>query len=218
MLQKKIHKTVSLIDDVMANRDIKSQNENIARINKVFFDNLEDLKPLLASYIMVKRQFGFELPENVRVRLKSAMEYAKTAYDEKKAVSPDSFRKNVTQLCSEMPQEWEKFYKEKTAELIDGLTILIPVHSAPTVVRNCLNVLKKCEKFPLNQKMIDDYFSAEKQACELLDEMHFSDDIKAFLEKVSQKRATLEDLTPEILEWIRSEGIAGKIGLMIKVM
>ena len=218
MLQKKIHKTVSLIDDVMANRDINNQNKSIARINKVFFDNLEELIPLLASYIMVKRQFGFELPENVRVRLKSAMQYAKTAYDEKKAVSPDSFRKNVTQLCSEMPQEWEKFYKEKTAELIDGLTILIPVHSAPTVVRNCLNVLKKCEKFPLDHKMIDDYFSAEKQAHELLDEMHFSDDIKAFLEKVSQKRATLEDLTPEILEWIRSEGIAGKIGLMIKVM
>ena len=218
MLQKKIHKTVSLIDDVMANRDINNQNKSIARINKVFFDNLEELIPLLASYIMVKRQFGFELPENVRVRLKSAMQYAKTAYDEKKAVSPDSFRKNVTQLCSEMPQEWEKFYKEKTAELIDGLTILIPVHSAPTVVRNCLNVLKKCEKFPLDHKMIDDYFSAEKQAHELLDEMHFSDDIKAFLEKVSQKRATLEDLTPETLEWIRSEGIAGKIGLMIKVM
>ena len=46
--------------------------------------------------------------------------------------------------------------------------------------------------------------------------MKFDNEIMNFLIKVREKRATLTDITPSILEWIRAENIADKVSLSIK--
>lgn len=93
---------------------------------------------------------------------------------------------------------------------------MIPVHSNPMIVKNCVANIKKCEKWPLTEDTVSGYLNAKQQANELLEEMRFDDDIKSFLQKVALRTATLADLTPQILEWINSESIADKIGLSIK--
>ena len=57
---------------------------------------------------------------------------------------------------------------------------------------------------------------ARNKAEELLKEMRFDDEIKDFLIKVRDKKATLIDITPSILEWIHAENIADKVSLSIK--
>ena len=106
--------------------------------------------------------------------------------------------------------------QNSNSELINGLNIIVLVHPTPTVVKNCIAAFNKCEKWPLTQESIDAYKEARLKANELLREMRFDDEIRDFLIKVRDKRATLTDITPSILEWIQSENISDKVSLSIR--
>ena len=109
-----------------------------------------------------------------------------------------------------------RYFKAKNSELIKGLNIIVLVHPSPSVVRSCITTINKCEKWPLTQESIDSYMEARQKADDLLKEMRFDDEIRDFLIKVRDKRATLSDIAPSILEWIHSENIADKVSLSIR--
>ena len=144
------------------------------------------------------------------------MEYSKITFDKAKAVNPNAFKKKAELFIDAITQEWAAFYKSNNIELISGLNIIVLVHPTPNIVRNCIMTLNKCEKWPLTQDIIDAYKDAIQNANKLLKEMMFDDEIKDFLIKVRDKRATLADLTPSILEWINSKDISDKVCLSIK--
>ncbi|WP_019680699.1 hypothetical protein [Ruminococcus flavefaciens] len=216
MLQEKIDSTIGLIDDVVYNRSIANENANVAKRNSSFFDSLEKLTPTIQSYILSKKNFDFDVSDSLSIKIHDLMNYSKETFHNSKAVNPDSFRKKCDSFIVEITTEWLEYYKKAHHELLSGLNIMIPVHSNPMIVRNCVANIKKCEKWPLTVDAVNSYLNAKQQANELLMEMHFDDDIKLFLQKVTLRTATLADLTPQILEWINTENIADKISLSIK--
>ncbi len=216
MLQNKINTTIGLIDDVVDNRNIANENANVAKRNSSFFDSLEKMTPTVRSYILAKKNFGFNPNETLSLKLHDIMNYSNDTFSNSKAVNPDSFRKKCDSFISEITIEWSTFFKTENHELLSGLNIMIPVHSNPMIVRNCVSNIKKCEKWPLTADAVRSYINAKQQASELLKEMRFDDDIKIFLQKVTLRTATLADLTPQILKWINEENIADKISLSIK--
>ena len=126
------------------------------------------------------------------------------------------FGKKSGTFVDSIAKEWETFYKTNISELINGLNVIVLVHPTPTVVKSCISNLNKCVTWPLTQERIDSYKEARQKADVLLKEMKFDDEIRDFLIKVRDKRATLTDLTPSILEWIQSENIADKVSLGIR--
>lgn len=216
MLHEKIQSTIGLIEDVVDNRQRENDNANAAKRNSTFFDCFANLTPSIISYILIKKNFNFILQSNTAATLQEIINYSKTTFDNAKAVNPAPFSKKADLFIDSISKEWETFYKEKNSELINGLNIIVLVHPSPTVVRNCITVFNKCEKWPLTQKNIDSYMEARNKAEELLKEMRFDDEIKDFLIKVRDKKATLIDITPSILEWIHAENIADKVSLSIK--
>ena len=216
MLQKKINSTISLIEDVVYNKNIATEHENLARINSSFFDSLDRLTPTIQSYILAKKNFNFVITDFSNSKMRELISYSKETFNNSKAVKPDAFRKKVDSFIEEISLEWVTYFKNDNHELLSGLNIMVPVHSTPIVIKNCINTLRKCEKWPLNQEMINDYLLEKQKAEKLLKEMHFDDDIKEFLKKVTSRTATIADLTPQILDWIRFEDISYKIALTIK--
>ena len=144
------------------------------------------------------------------------MNYSKTTFDNAKAVNPTPFKQKSEIFIDSITREWGIYYKKSNSELIDGLNIIVLVHSTPAVVRSCIATFNKGEKWPLTQESIDSYKKARKKADGLLKEMKFDDEIRDFLIKVRDKRATLTDITPSILEWIQSENISDKVSLRIR--
>lgn len=216
MLQKRINSTIGIIDDVVDNRNIANENVNVAKRNSLFFDSLEKVTPMVQSYILAKKNFSFNESEALSLKLHDIMNYSKDTFSISKAINPDSFRKKCDSFISEITAEWSTFFKKEHHELLSGLNIMLPVHSSPIVVKNCIANIKKCEKWPLTADVVNSYLNAKQQANELLKEMRFDDDIKFFLQKVLLRTATLSDLTPTILEWINAESISDKIFLSIK--
>ena len=216
MLHEKIQETIGLIEDVIDNRQKENENANTAKRNSVFFDSYDKLTHSITSYILAKRNFGFVLQANTSASLKDLMNYSKTTFDNAKAVNPTSFKQKSEIFIDSITREWGIYYKKSNSELIDGLNIIVLVHSTPAVVRSCIATFNKCEKWPLTQESIDSYKKARKKADGLLKEMKFDDEIRDFLIKVRDKRATLTDITPSILEWIQSENISDKVSLRIR--
>ena len=216
MLHGKIQSTIELIQDVIDNKQKENDNANAAKRNSIFFDSFAKLTPYIKSYILAKKNFGFTLQSNTAAVLQELMSYAKTAFDNAKAVNPSSFKQKSDDFVNMMSKEWEIFYETNHRELINGLNIIVLVHSMPTVVKNCITVFHKCEKLPLSQESIDSYKETRQKADDLMREMKFDDEIRDFLIKVREKQATLTDITPSIMEWIRSENIADKVSLSIR--
>lgn len=216
MLHEKIQTTIGLIDDVVDNRQKDNENTNTAKRNSLFFDTFKILTPTIKSYILVRKRFNFNLQSNTASILQDLMNYSKTTFDNAKAVNPPSFKQNTEKFVNSISKEWEDFYNANNNEILNGLNIIVLVHPAPAIVRSCITAFNKCEKWPLTQEIIDSYFEARQKAYDLLKEMRFDDEIKDFLIKVRDKKATLTDITPSILEWIRSENIADKVSLSIK--
>lgn len=216
MLHEKIQSTIGLIDDVIDNRQKDSDNANTAKRNNTFFDSLAKLTPSVTSFILAKKNFGFSLQSNTAAGLHDLMNYAKTTFTNEKAVNPVPFKQKVDAFVEAIAKEWEIFYKANNSELINGLNIIVLVHPTPIIVRSCITAFNKCEKWPLTQESIDSYKVARQKADDLLKEMRFDDEIRDFLIKVRDKRATLTDITPSILEWIQSENISDKVSLSIR--
>ena len=216
MLHEKIQSTIGLIDDVIDNRQKDSDNANTAKRNNIFFDSLAKLTPSGTSFILAKKNFGFSLQSNTAAGLHDLMNYAKTTFTNEKAVNPVPFKQKVDAFVEAIAKEWEIFYKANNSELINGLNIIVLVHPTPIIVRSCITAFNKCEKWPLTQESIDSYKVARQKADDLLKEMKFDDEIRDFLVKVRDRKATLTDITPSILEWIQSENIADKVSLSIR--
>lgn len=216
MLHEKIQSTIGLIDDVIDNRQKDSDNANTAKRNNTFFDSLAKLTPSVTSFILAKKNFGFSLQSNTAAGLHDLMNYAKTTFTNEKAVNPVPFKQKVDAFVEAIAKEWEIFYKANNSELINGLNIIVLMHPTPIIVRSCITAFNKCEKWPLTQESIDSYKVARQKADDLLKEMKFDDEIRDFLVKVRDRKATLTDITPSILEWIQSENIADKVSLSIR--
>lgn len=216
MLHEKIQATIGLIEDVVDNKQKETDNANTAKRNSTFFDSYAKLKPYFTSYILAKRNFGFVLQKSTNDSLIDLMNYSKTTFVNAKAVNPAHFKQKSELFINSIAKEWETYYKNSNSELINGLNIIVLIHSTPAIVRSCIATFNKCEKWPLTQESVDAYKEARLKADALLKEMRFDDEIRDFLIKVRDKRATLTDITPSILEWIQSENISDKVSLSIR--
>ncbi len=216
MLHEKIMSIVGLIEEVEDNRQQENENVNMAKRNSIFFDALAKITPSIRSYILAKKYFGFTLQPNTADLLKYVIDYSKKTFAESKAINPTPFKQRAELFIDAIGQEWTAFYKTKNNELINGLNTIVLVHPTPSIVKNCINTINKCEKLPLFQETIEAYDEAKNNADVLMKEMRFDDEIKDFLIKVRDKKATINDLTPSILEWIKTENISDKVSLSIR--
>ena len=216
MLHEKIQATIGLIEDVVDNKQKENDNANTSKRNSTFFDSYANLIPYITSYILAKRNLGFVLQASTYDSLIDLMNYSKTTFDNAKAVNPAHFKQKSELFINSIKNEWETYYKNSNSELINGLNIIVLIHSTPAIVRSCIATFNKCEKWPLTQESVDAYKEARLKADALLKEMRFDDEIRDFLIKVRDKRATLTDITPSILEWIQSENISDKVSLSIR--
>ena len=215
-LFENMQSTTELIEDVLDNRRKENAYSNIAGKNSIFFESFEKIKPHVMSYIIAKENFNFTLQPDTAANLRYLMGYSKNAFDNVKAVSPEKFRKKSYDFISSITSEWILFIRLENIKLLNGLNIIVPVHPTPFVVKKCIGDLKKCDEWPLTYETVDSYKNAQKQAVNLLKEIKFDDEIKDFLVKVNERRATLNDITPSVMEWIKSENIANKISLIIR--
>ena len=110
-------------------------------------------------------------------------------------------------------KEWEEYYVESTTNilsLLDTVKEIIPDQSKAIYAAN------KIKKAATWNTTVDNYNYLKQgiaEADKILEDLDLGKDseILAFLKLVSDGKATISNLTDEILVWIKSEGLADKI-------
>lgn len=218
MLVNRITEVRNDIDNVLTLKSTDTENKNIVRGNNTFFSSYKMLKESIQSYVLTSEKMDFRVKDDTLKLLYSVMDSSKLIFDNQLVTRPESYKKESENIVAKLSNEWYQYIKDKNAPIVDSLNILklVAESSKQIAIRNLQSDIKKCETWPINSDLLENYFAACEKAEEYRESMNFDDEIEDFLRKVSMKNATLLDITPKVMEWIEKEGFMEKIGLSIK--
>lgn len=113
--------------------------------------------------------------------------------------------KNAIDLCkTETENAWKYAADKRCTTVIDSMTSLKSLLPDKKEADDLLEVLEKAKvKMPTSAKGVDDFLSKVAQGKAIVDGLHLDDEVEKFISKVKLQRATVNDLTPHILEWLK---------------
>lgn len=114
---------------------------------------------------------------------------------------------------SQIKLEWESFHKEKTGSIQKTLNTIVNINKFN--INRCLQDIGAAEKWESDIQKYQQMKKGLEDAQNLINNLNLNDDVVIFLKKISTKRATITDLTPEIIDWIYKENLEKKIKIMI---
>lgn len=196
-----------------ASADIKKQ----AAADYNFKQLILSLKQIIDEVNLAVENSGFKPSANVVSALQSFL----GACD--KVVQAGAANNATTQYISSeskklytvIGQEWAEYYSKATANilsLLDTVKGIIPDENKATYAAN---KIKKAASWNTTVENYNYLKQGIAEADKILEDMDLDEDseILAFLKLVSEEKATILNLTDEILEWLRQENIANRIFL-----
>lgn len=200
-------------------RDLRQREER--RDNKAIQDALDhrfktltkQIHSLMVALQYTKENMQFQLSEQVLSDLEHLLTEHKDAihsgYAEREAVDQaESDYKNVQQ---KIKKEWSKQYTILTKATISTLQVIIGIDSEH--VSECLDGINKGEIWTMeisNFKAMDKSLSEAKT---LIDRLGLNQQIKAFLQKMNEGKATVSDLDDNVLRWLKGESLDQRVKL-----
>ena len=121
--------------------------------------------------------------------------------------------KHSIKLCRERTKDVWKDAADQIAGGVEGsLSSLKSLLSNKDEAEDLLEALGKAKvSIPGSPKAIDVFLENVKKGKELVDGLHLDDEAEKFISKVRMQQATVEDLTPHIMDWLKKNNLTGQI-------
>lgn len=217
MLQEKLNECRVLMMEVSQNKQKDNERQNVVRRNNTFFDTYNNyFVPIIKGYAVCKKYDHVSFSDKTIEELQKYIEYSKKTFKQKTVINPAEYQKGVKKLSERIQNEWKNQTEDYLANIKEDLGILKLVSNEKQEIQKILSCLNKFANWPVDDSVTSEYENASKRAYEILTGMKFDDNISDFLKKVKNKKASLLDLTDDIIEWIRREELSGNIMLSIK--
>ncbi len=217
MLQERICDCQKLMETVSKNKNIEVENQNTAKKNNTFFDSYGEFMKSLQSVVVVRKVFGFSLSETTAILLNEILQITEETFKNQKVINPSGYYNKVRNLISELSAEWNQYIVQQSAELKGELEIVKQVSTEKSKIDTLLRRMRACQQWPVTNETAISYTAAVHEAKDLFGDMKFDSHISEFLQKVNTHEATLMDLTPDVMEWLKNEGLDRKVFLTIRV-
>jgi hypothetical protein len=205
------------MEKVKSSKLSEAEKQSVVKKNNTFFDAYMNYKRNLQCYFIVRDKLGFVIDEKVMDKVIELNISIKSIFDQRIVIKPDKIKSDMENICNRLEEQWQIFIIEKNKKILADLSVLLQVSDNKSLIKNLQTDIKKCNSWPVEVTTLETYLSECKHAEEVLREVHFDEEIEKFLKKVSEKTATLKDLTPSVLKWISDEGFVDKIALSIKI-
>lgn len=114
-----------------------------------------------------------------------------------------------TQLNAQMKSDWKAGYKSVAEDTVSTLYAIQGIE--PDKVSACLDKIKAAQEWSASINVLNKLSEGLKEAIEIIHRLEVDDEIIVFLQKSNSGKATLEDLSDKVLNWLRREGIERKI-------
>lgn len=117
--------------------------------------------------------------------------------------------KNAIDLCKTATEgAWKDAADKQCSTVMDSLTSLKSLLPDKKEVDDLLEALGNVKiKIPTSAKSIDEFLGKVARGKEIVDGLHLDDEVEKFINKVKLQKATVNDLTPHILAWLKANDL-----------
>lgn len=128
-------------------------------------------------------------------------------------VSAVTALRNSIELCRKnVDITWKEEADNLSSGVEDSLSSLKGLLQNEEEAEEILEALEKAKlSIPGSSKAIDAFLDNIKRGKGLIDGLHLDEEAESFIEKVRTQQATVEDLTPHIMDWLRKNQLTGQI-------
>lgn len=211
-----IDKVNQQIKDLNSIRKYNSIVENASKqksIDEKFRNLVFDTKKYLEiiKYCNAEFEFNVKCVDQLKDLLKSLNDCVSDSFvdEEMYKISEKNFKIVEKQIKS----EWELFHKSKTISIKNTLNIIFNINKFN--VERCLIDIGAADKWESDIQKYQQMKKGLDDAQNIIANLNLNDDVVVFLKKISTKRATITDLTPEIIDWIYKKNLEKKIKIVI---
>lgn len=122
-----------------------------------------------------------------------------------------------------LTKEWKEYHQKRTKSSLSKLDTLGNLAGSPNKIAEIKEKIAGGSEWA-GLSLCDDGIhtrlsllkSAIDQIDELEENLNLSDEIKAFIVKVTNRKAKITDISPAIVEWVQKESLSGKFVIIFK--
>ena len=208
---------------------LRDQAQNQAQ-QENYFKNLNELVGELYINLqkikMASSSVGFSISSDMHDSLNEAFETIQKSYegdyiDEDLLKQARLILKNKT--VNNLSKEWTEYYKRITKNIngtLNNIGDLIADKNKLVIIRQNINNGAQWSALGLTdvnqQDRLTNLKNALDEASDIIANLNLKDDITFFLRKVSKKEADIDDLSEEIVEWIKKENLTDRFTIVFK--
>lgn len=191
--------------------------EDIGRVNGIV-SSLDDFD---VSAMVDMSQLGFVISQETRGKviglLKSSCDAVSRGLIQESTAN--YLQKEVFNIKKAILQEWSNYYHRVADQKINMLQTIKGIAPEREKVDYASNKIKLGASWDFKQDNLDKMEKGLQEADEIINSLGFGEDgaeIIAFLKKVASGKASVHDLTPDILNWLMENNMTSKLAVSFK--
>lgn len=122
--------------------------------------------------------------------------------------------KKLKTIKKEYNGKWPKIYSSLTNAKISTLKVIRGIDTE--TVSKCLEDIEQGEDWNPDIEVFQRMIEGLESADQLISNLGLNQEIISFLHKINQGKATLPDLSDDVLEWIKKESLEAKIKISFR--
>ena len=113
-------------------------------------------------------------------------------------------------------QKWCNYANSVFPKNISSMRTYLPFCPNPDEMNKIIGLLEKyLNNSPENARTVENIYKEVQKGEKIVNDISLTEERRKFLDKIAKGNATLDDLTPEILQWIRDLEFTNRIKLRI---
>lgn len=213
MLANTLYESTQLMDTVtQLNEEKKRLTNQFNMVNK-YSQVVDDLYNYTECLHYANENFHFSLDQQMIDRLmklhEELLSTSVTGYVHEDSVS--NCKKETSKLKQETASKWNLFYKDYVNNVKSLLMVIRGlVGSDYDIIQSYLDTAKTWNNVMSDLERLKEGIDRSHA---MIEKLNLDDDVINFLQKVNQGRATFNDITEDVENWIRKESMGGRIKL-----
>lgn len=200
-----------------SSNDVQKQEKN----DKIFSNVVSENHMMVKVVTNSMSQLGFVISQETRGKVIGLL---KSSYD---AVSrgliqestANYLQKEVFNIKKEILQEWSNYYHRVADQKINMLQTIKGIAPEREKVDYASNKIKLGASWDFKQDNLDKMEKGLQEADEIINSLGFGEDgaeILVFLKKVASGKASVHDLTTDILNWLKENNMTSKLAVSFR--
>lgn len=221
MLIESLKKSIADMKEIYklekASNDVQKQEKN----DKIFSAAVSENHLIVQSVSNRMSQLGFAVSEETKSIVMGFLKSASdaTARGMVQESTAKDLQKEVFAINKAILQEWSEYYHKVADQKINMLQTIKGIAPEREKVDYATNKIKLGVSWNFEYDNLDKMKKGLKEAEEIVDSLGFGDDgaeILDFLKKIASGKASVHDLTPDILKWLTEKNMTTKLAISFR--